>query len=400
MAQEPSERPNQDNFCAAFGEPIERVLDVNTWRMGADIAEFYDRMREEVAESIAQARRTREPIRNLVFPRLRERTDAKRPKAAGLYRIIPEEIALVHRGLLFNGGVEACDGTDVAHDSLLLSAIQIGFALVAYQGNAGTWVQRLYRRDLRVRFDDPMEEALALLERRSRPVDRGEEEPDASPSRIVRRALREYAERAALTELSTAGWRIGHGNPIASSLLVASTPDIVRAGVETMRKLILGHRRFLFVVSETTNHGLLSIGNALYPNEFVVVGTMIDSPYFTDKRLTELARTQSGHPVESKLIQDFLKEVRTEIVVGAYRAGPHAPPRVFYAHKDFACEAAAIAIADSVLQPHRSFPMLIDLADLVCRTTFDGASFHGSLYDAYAAAGEPTRYLGERETRS
>ena len=57
-------------------------------------------------------------------------------------------------------------------------------------------------------------------------------------------------------------------------------------------------------------------------------------------------------------------------------------------------------MADSVLQPHRGFPMLIDLADLVCRTTFDGGSFVGLVHSAYAAAGAPVRYLGERETRS
>ena len=44
--------------------------------------------------------------------------------------------------------------------------------------------------------------------------------------------------------------------------------------------------------------------------------------------------------------------------------------------------------------------MLIDLADTVCGNVFDGASFRGSVHDAYAAAGEPTRYLGERETRA
>lgn len=95
-----------------------------------------------------------------------------------------------------------------------------------------------------------------------------------------------------------------------------------------------------------------------------------------------------------------MQEVGSEVVTGVYRAGLHAPARVFYTHKDFACEAVALAIADSVLQPYRGFPMLIDLADIVCGNTFDQASFRGSVQNAYAQAGEPMRYLGERETRS
>jgi hypothetical protein len=44
--------------------------------------------------------------------------------------------------------------------------------------------------------------------------------------------------------------------------------------------------------------------------------------------------------------------------------------------------------------------MLIDLADTLCGTVFDGAGFRATVQEAYAAAGEPTRYLAERETRA
>jgi hypothetical protein len=43
--------------------------------------------------------------------------------------------------------------------------------------------------------------------------------------------------------------------------------------------------------------------------------------------------------------------------------------------------------------------MLIDLADKVCRSTFDPEGFKMSIQAAYAGAGQPFRYLGERETR-
>jgi hypothetical protein len=62
--------------------------------------------------------------------------------------------------------------------------------------------------------------------------------------------------------------------------------------------------------------------------------------------------------------------------------------------------AAHIALADSLLQEHRGFPLLIDLADTVCSTTFGADTFTSSVRMAYANAGQPFRYLGERETRS
>ena len=51
-----------------------------------------------------------------------------------------------------------------------------------------------------------------------------------------------------------------------------------------------------------------------------------------------------------------------------YRATRLAPAQLFYAHADHAHLAAHIALADSVLQEQRGFPLLIDLADHVCRS--------------------------------
>jgi hypothetical protein len=62
-------------------------------------------------------------------------------------------------------------------------------------------------------------------------------------------------------------------------------------------------------------------------------------------------------------------------------------------------EAAVIAMADSVLQEHRGFPVLIDLADTVCRTTFGRGLLKRLSNVAYAEAGEPFRYLSERQSR-
>jgi hypothetical protein len=76
-----------------------------------------------------------------------------------------------------------------------------------------------------------------------------------------------------------------------------------------------------------------------------------------------------------------------------------APPQVFYAHEELAHVAARIALADSVLQEQRGFPLLIDLADGVCRSVYGGGSLEDLAEVAYAAAGAPFRYGSERDTR-
>ena len=109
---------------------------------------------------------------------------------------------------------------------------------------------------------------------------------------------------------------------------------------------------------------------------------------------------EGGHYRETrKRMEDFCSDIAPKIVIGLYRVWEGAPPYMFYAHKDCAEMAAHIAMADSMLQEHRGFPMLIDLADTVCGTTFGLDSFVSSVQIAYTDAGQPFRYLGERETR-
>lgn len=38
------------------------------------------------------------------------------PKNAGFYQAKRIDLERIHKGLLFNGGVEACDGINVVHD--------------------------------------------------------------------------------------------------------------------------------------------------------------------------------------------------------------------------------------------------------------------------------------------
>jgi hypothetical protein len=381
-------------FETAFGESLTQTLNLDTWVLGEDLAELYGRLEEEVARAVEQEDRITNAIRQEVFHRIATAPHA--PKGAGVYQAQSVDLQRIHRGLLFNGGVEACDGTNVVHDTIPLTITQIGVCLVSYNGQQGTWAHRLFRRDLRETANDPVGEALALLERREKREGQGIDTDTGKLSQLARRGIMTYAERAILLQKSRARWRMGHGNPAPYELLTglwASNPQRIQVSLDIITNLVAGHQRFIFVPSAPARRDLLTIGNALNPLEFAILSTLEYDIY----KLID----NGGYRGEVRTkMMEFCRDIGSQIVLGLYRASSAAPPYIFYAHVDHAFEAAHIALADSVLQEHRGFPMLIDLADTVCTTTFGVDSFVSSVQLAYTETGQPFRFLGERETRS
>lgn len=393
-----------EGFVATFGEELRRTLDVDTWTAGEDLATLYQRTEEEIRAAVATEDRVLRQIRAVIFPRLRDAVGA--PRGAGVYAAERATLERVHRGLLFNGGVEACDGTRQIHDTLALTIYQIGVSLVSYRGDQGTFGQRFFRRDLRVATSDPTEEMLALLERRALRGGLNQPETRDKVSELMQRGIMAYAERAILLRRSTATWRLGHGSPAPYELLTGSgNLDLMVAATELLRELIEGHQKFLFVASEPSDRLLLTIGQALPPGHYAIVYSFKDlindivmQGHYRGQPVAN-ARWDGQQLSYEGWIRRFLAEVAPKVVVGVYRATLLAPAQVFYAHVDHADLAAHIAIADSMLQEHRGFPLLIDLADHVCRGVFGGDTLSGPVATAYADAGAPWRFLSERTTR-
>jgi hypothetical protein len=376
-----------------YNEKLSTMLDLDTWATGTNLPELYARLESEVSDAVADEDRIRTQIRSIVFPRIA--TGRRRAPDSGLHKFGVEDLEKAHRGLLFNGGVEACDGTNVIHDTLPLSITQIGVCLVSYHGEQGSWVHRLFRRDLRLRGEDPVQEALEMLERRRDRDGVGVESRRSQMSELTRRSIMAYAERAILLDKSTARWRMGHGNPAPYELLTgywAHHPDMVEAALGLMRSLVLDHQRFVFVPSAPRRRDLLTIGNALNGLEYLILFTL------EDDLVTMVEKGGYRGEIRARMA-DFAHEVGSQIVAGLYRVSEAAPPYLFYAHVQHSRMAALIAMADSTLQLHRGFPMLIDIADTVCRSVFGADGFTSSVRLAYAETGQPLRYLGERETR-
>lgn len=387
------------DFRASFGEELLAALDVDAWQTGWDMGREYTRINREVRAALHAETTVQRHTRAHLFPLLRDR-------GGGVYDARADVIEAIHRGPLFQGGVEACDGTVAVHDTLPLTIYQIGVSLVSYRGDLGTWHQRLFRRDLREQLPDPVAELTALLERRTRRAALNHGTPGDQIGELARKAVMDYAERAVLLKHSKALWRVGHGNPVTYELLTgAGILELMVAATRLLRDLIDGHQKFLFVASEPRELLLLTLGQALQPMQYAVVCPLdvtlrhwLHQRRFAVNVTEKLPWSDTERIAPSEWIPRFLDEVASSVVVGVYRASAAAPAHLFYAHARHVHYAAHLALADSVLQEQRGFPLLIDLAHHVCAGVF-GRSLNHLTETAYAGAGQPWRYFSERQTR-
>jgi hypothetical protein len=376
-----------------FENAIINSLDITSWAPSHNLAELYERHQAEVKEAIENEDKVVNVIRRDIFPQLGKKKGNL--PFTGLQGPIPREVLeQIHASLLFNGAVEAVDGTTVTHDTLPLTITQIGVCLVSYQGELGAYSHRIYRKDLKILGDDPLKEVMQLLEERRDRGAQGIEEASGQLSSLALRGLMAYAERAILMSESDALWRMGHGNPFPYELLTgfwAGRKEMTKKALEVMMQMVK-HERFVFIPSAPRRRELLALGNALNPGEFVLIDTIANG-------LRDIIEQGNARGEKRQMQEEFIETCGKKVVYGLFKASKYSPAYMFYTHKDHARTAAGIAMADSILQEHRGFPMLIDIADNICTSTFNPETFFSSIRQAYAEVGQPFRYLGERETR-
>src|SRR5262249_10155898 len=103
------------DFVAAFGESLAQRLDLYTWDRREDLGKKFERLDREVAEALEQEDAIRRKVREVVFPQILARPHA--PKEAGVFQVTTKDLRTTQINVLFNGGVEACDGTCTVHDT-------------------------------------------------------------------------------------------------------------------------------------------------------------------------------------------------------------------------------------------------------------------------------------------
>ena len=369
-------------FEQAFGEPLDDLLDLHSWPTGGDMLSLYHQLEREIRVASDDERRMLEGVRRSVLPMIRDRPG--HPDAAGIYHVSVDDIRRVHETVLFNGGVEACRGTVASHDTLALTITQLGVTLVNYQGDRGTWGHRLLRRDLRMTRGSVEDLAMAVIRQRQRDATGGDE-TERQLTVLARRGVLAYAERAALVDQSTAPWRMGAGQPVLFELITGGgSMQLAQRSVALLRRLLLEHRRFVYVAPQSTERGLLTIGAALRPLEYAVIDTSL-------ARLRSLVESAGYTRNDRQAVDHFVAEAGPQLLIGVYRASEIGPPRVFYGHAEHIHEAALIAIADSVLHEHRGYPLLLDLAEHVCRSTFPPGDLSDVSDQAWLSAGVDAR---------
>ncbi len=385
-------------FEEQFDENILQTLDIDSWRIGNDLGQEYRRIEREVREAEEFETEKEKKIRDEFFPRLAVLPNM--PRQAGLHAVKEEDIIAVHNGLLFNGGVEACDGTIQIHDTLPLTIYQIGVSLVSYRGDQGTWGQRLFRRDLRQKGAD-VDEWIQFLERRGKRESASRMPGQDQLGELVQKAMLDYAERAILLRRSKAQWRLGHGNPVTYELLTGGgSLEVMVQATEVLRELIEKHQRFVFVASEPKERLFMTIGQALRPREYAIIGTL------DDRLETWLHQARFKVGFSKKLTWDqeqiaapawiprFIERIASKVVVGLFRPTLLAPAQLFYAHVDHSEIAAHIALADSMLK-EQGKSLLLEMAHRVCSSVF-GDSLEALAESAYVAAGAHNRLFDGR----
>ena len=380
--------PEPSRFSRLFGDDIADVLNPASWTPGADLLDTQARLEREVAGAVDADRRLSADIRRLVFPRIE--AAALAGEASGVHCAAPEQMDAIANGLLLNGEVEAADGITAIHETLSLTFIQVGVCIVSYRGDQETWAQRMYRRDHRYGGNSSLDEILDVLQRR------GNARDGNRPSRLAARGIQAYAERMFLADYSDTRWRMCRGLPAPFELLtgagilvpsrIGMTYPLAQAGVSVLRELLLEHERFVFVPKENPDYFLTTIGRALAPREYAIVETI-------DHQLERFEKTTHYDDAWKAIISDFRRDVGGAVVRGVFRASAIASPQIFYAHRDHAHIAALVALADSALQEQRGSPVLLDLAQAVCRATFGLDSYAPQLSVAYTNAGAPSTMI-------
>jgi len=385
---------------------FQQALNLDNWTAGERMDQLAARLEREV-ELAAQFEDGMAPR---VLKKLEEAlpTAPDRSKESGVYTLTIDDVSRAISNVLFNGLVEACDGTRVAVATLPVTVVQIGICLTSYlgTGDGGTIGHRLYRHDILRKNGNAEEEVLEFLSRRARRKrselarpEFGDDGQSMSISDMLCRALMMYAERAMLTERSTRPWRLGHGGPMPHELIVGSgRSEMAFASLDMLRRLLLGHKQFVFVPSEISDAAVVTIANALQPLQYAVLRNTKDiiEGYIAGSSYERPHYKKSGL---YQAVRSFQEDVGSKVVLGVYRASVLCPGRVFYSHEDHVHEAAQIVVADSALQEARGFPNLIDIADRTCKGMFEPGGLSAQVHAALARSGSPFRFLAERGTR-
>jgi hypothetical protein len=372
----------------ALGQTVRAALDLSNWQEGTGLERLLTRMHDAIARSVLREEGLRGRVRAEVLRRLAEFPDA--PEGAGVYRVDEKLTRLARRNLLLAGQVTAADGACVGHDGLAATLVAVGISLARYDGLLNSWRTTFLRHDYDLRAGDLLQEVRSVLDRRARRDGVGNPAERDQLSYLLRRGLLAAAERKALLERASTRWRMGRGMPAPLELLTGSgSMALLDEALPVLEALLLGQTRWVYLPAGLGSRALSTLAHTLQPGELALLQKGKPAlEAMVDRGTYDAAR--------KRRVQAFAARAGDVLVVGGFRASPHAPAQLFVAHAERALEAGVLALADAALQPHQGSPLLLELAALGARTGLGVEAFRTLVESAYARSRAAGLFRPER----
>jgi hypothetical protein len=371
----------------ALRQTINDALNLDLWQQGSGL-QGLKRVQDHLVKAIHDQKRVLGNIRKHILSELASFPNA--PNAAGVYRVKADDLRMARRKILLSGNVTAVRGASVAHESLVASLVSVGVCLTKYDGQIRSWKTVFMRHDCDLKAGNVVEEIRAILNQRARrsrigPGAKGQD----GITRLMRRAFQAAAERKALLEKAGSGWRMGYGVPAPYELVTGSgSMDLIDSVLPVLESLLLGDRRWVFVPDYLDSLAFSTLAASLAPGELAI---------FQKAKATLDDIVDGGHysTAARAKVRKFADIAGDAIVIGGFRAGHFSPPQIFFAHAEHAIHAGLVAMADAELQPHRGFPLLLELAGVSAKTGLGIDAFQSMIESTYASAGAGSFYSPE-----
>lgn len=153
------------------------ALDLANWTSGNRLQELGERLEREVELAARHESEMAPRVLDILRRNLSSAEGAS--VESGVYQITPDLVLEALRNVLFNGLVEASDGTRVTVPTLPVTVVQIGVCLTSYSGDGdgGSIAHRLFRHDIMRRNSAAEQEVVDFLARRSNRRRRGADQP-------------------------------------------------------------------------------------------------------------------------------------------------------------------------------------------------------------------------------
>lgn len=373
----------------ALGLSVRQALDLQSWDENGGLEKLWTRVQSHILKTAHQECRLHEEVRRSVLTELPRFHDA--PAQAGVYRVSDEQLRAACRQHLVGGTVTAAHGASTGHDSLAATLVSVGVSIVRYDGAMRSWRTTFLRQDYDFTSRDAAAEVRAVLDRRGRrsPEGPGNLGRDHLTT-LLRRGFTTAAERKALLEKAGTPWRLGRGVPAPLELLTGSgSSDLLDEVLPVLRHLLLDDQRWCFIPAAQGNLALATLANALQEKEIAIfqkgkaaLDTILEAGHF-----------EHGY---RRAVVELAERLGEAMVYGGFRATRFAPAQLFVAHAEHALAAGTIAMADASLQPHRGYPLLLDLAGLNAKMGLGIDAYQGVAEAAYAKAGVGGLLASER----